>query len=552
MKRLLLILLLLPVCVAQNAYAQGWEWAKGAVGNESEATFCATDASGNIYGAGYFFGETSFEHDTLRTNISGLGIMLLVKYSSTGTVLWASAPDIGLSYADGIATDLFEHVYVLGVYDTFFRLNGHTLSNPYPVSTTNFLAKYDSAGNIIWLKNIGNIAAGNNWASTSIATDAYGNIYLTSSYYSNGRIGVDSFTNHGGTADIFLSKLDSSGNPIWTKTFGGSGMDITTGIAVTPTGSNIYIAGYFDSDTLAFGSTILTDTSSIPHYYGMFLTKLDNLGNSIWSRGSGTVQPYGPMRGVAIDSSEDIFITGSYSLYPINFGAFTLPQSGTGLKGFLVKYSSLGNVEWAKAMQGPSVAPYSVSYDNCGNSVWIVGSIYRVGNDTIDGHILSPPLMSTEPSFIAGWYPDGTYIRASSIQTDGYSTIACDGLGNIGICGDGEQDTLILANDTLTNMNEHVFVAKYNIWRDCATSSVANHTPIGDEIMIYPNPAITQIIIQSLNKSLNSISIYNFLGQAMYAQHYNALKVEIDVSALPVGVYLIRINGTEVRKFVKL
>ena len=40
-------------------------------------------------------------------------------------------------------------------------------------------------------------------------------------------------------------------------------------------------------------------------------------------------------------------------------------------------------------------------------------------------------------------------------------------------------------------------------------------------------------------------------GQMVREFYCNTQKVEMDVSILPAGIYLIRINGTEVRKFVK-
>ena len=69
-------------------------------------------------------------------------------------------------------------------------------------------------------------------------------------------------------------------------------------------------------------------------------------------------------------------------------------------------------------------------------------------------------------------------------------------------------------------------------------------------IAIYPNPATTSLTITS-GENIKTLTITNLLGQPIYSHGYNTDKAEVDVSTLPTGIYLIRINGTEVRKFVK-
>ena len=76
-----------------------------------------------------------------------------------------------------------------------------------------------------------------------------------------------------------------------------------------------------------------------------------------------------------------------------------------------------------------------------------------------------------------------------------------------------------------------------------------NKTP--NDVTIYPNPATTNLTILSINHRISLITITNPLGQTVYNHTFNATEVQIDVVNLPAGVYFLKINGTEVRKFVK-
>jgi hypothetical protein len=71
-----------------------------------------------------------------------------------------------------------------------------------------------------------------------------------------------------------------------------------------------------------------------------------------------------------------------------------------------------------------------------------------------------------------------------------------------------------------------------------------------NNISLYPNPASSTLTISSTNK-ISQIIITNLLGQTLITCNYNSEQVEADVTELPAGVYLLKINGIDVRKFVK-
>ena len=67
---------------------------------------------------------------------------------------------------------------------------------------------------------------------------------------------------------------------------------------------------------------------------------------------------------------------------------------------------------------------------------------------------------------------------------------------------------------------------------------------------IYPNPAHTAITITPA-EDITSLTITNLLGQTVYTQQYNAQTIQVNVSDFPTGVYFVKVNGVEVRKFLK-
>jgi len=68
---------------------------------------------------------------------------------------------------------------------------------------------------------------------------------------------------------------------------------------------------------------------------------------------------------------------------------------------------------------------------------------------------------------------------------------------------------------------------------------------------LYPNPATSSLTITSSNP-INQITITNLLGQTVYSRQFTVGSSQtVDVSGFAAGVYFVKVNGVEVRKFVK-
>ena len=171
----------------------------------------------------------------------------------------------------------------------------------------------------LWVKN--NIGINTNCISYGIAVDASGNSYVTGYFADSATFGSTTLTSNG-VSDIFVAKLDSSGNWLWAKNAGYSGCGTSgNGIAVDASG-NIYVTGDF-SGSATFGSITLTSNGDSD----IFIAKLDSSGNWLGATktgGTDTVVSYG----IAVDASGNNYVTGFF-YRTATFGPTTLTSSGS-------------------------------------------------------------------------------------------------------------------------------------------------------------------------------------------------------------------------------
>ena len=238
------------------------------------------DGSGNIYAAGLT--------DTALDNQTNAGLMdaLLVKYNNSGSKLWTRLLG-GYSYdraVGSIGVDSSGNVYIAGW--TREALSGQIASG----SDDAFIAKYDSSGQPLWIKQWGSSGNDNAFALAIKGS----NIYVVGQ--TNGSI---DFQSRQGEYDAFISQYDLSGNRIWSRQFGSSNFDSAKAVAIDSNG-NAYVAGeiggVLDDQTNAGG----TDA---------FVVKYDSAGNRIWTKLYG-VAGSDTANGVAVDGASNVYITG--------------------------------------------------------------------------------------------------------------------------------------------------------------------------------------------------------------------------------------------------
>ena len=291
-------------------------WARRMGGtNFDSGTGIAVDSSGNVYTTGSFRDIADFDPGAGIVNLIGAGVddIFVSKLNSGGNFVWAKG--IGGSdydYGNGIAVDLSGNVYTTGSYlgtvdfDSEAGVFNLTSAGGHDI----FVSKLNSGGNFVWAKSMGGVDGD---YGNGIAVDSSGNVYTTGYFGATADFdpgtGTANLTSMG-VDDIFVSKLDGSGNFAWARGMGGTDYDSGYGIA-TDSNGNVYTTGHF-SGTADFDPNSSTVNLISAGSYDIFVSKLDNGGNFVWAKNMGGIgSDYG--YGIATDSSGNVYTTGSFS-----------------------------------------------------------------------------------------------------------------------------------------------------------------------------------------------------------------------------------------------
>jgi len=243
------------------------DWVRGMGGpGYDQANSVTVDSSQNVYMTGSFSGTADFNPFGTPCILSSSGgsDSFISKLDSSGDFLWAKGiGDVYFDFGNSIVSDHTGNVYSVG----FFV--GNVDFDPGPDSTiltsagcgAPYILKLDSAGNFVWVKSE---ISSTTFKATSIALDASDYPYITG--YFDGT--VDSDLDSGvyylsGASDLFILKLNPSGNFVWARSMGGPGYESGNAIAVDAA-NNIYTVGDF-SGTVDFDpGTGTADVASQP------------------------------------------------------------------------------------------------------------------------------------------------------------------------------------------------------------------------------------------------------------------------------------------------
>ena len=263
------------IFVAKYSSAGSWVWSKTIGGyGVDQGNAIAADSSGNVFVTGYIGASAAAVNfgGGPMSSVGGSDIFL-VKYSSTGAHVWSqrlggTGNDAGLA----IGTDVSGNVIVAGVFEGTVDFGGGGLTSAGMRDI--FVAKYSASGAHLWSKRFG--GTGDDVAY-GLAVNSAGDVALSGKFQGSVSFGGSTLNSAGGD-DAFLAKLTgASGAHSWSKRFGSTSGDASTGVAVDGAG-NVTVAGYF-LGSVDFGGGALTSLS-----LDAFVAKYSSAGTFIWAR----------------------------------------------------------------------------------------------------------------------------------------------------------------------------------------------------------------------------------------------------------------------------
>lgn len=416
------------------------------VGGHDLLNAMAVDSSGNVYVTG---------RSDYGLGLDPISDYATIKYDNSGTQQWVAlydGPDQVQDVARAIAIDPAGNVYIAGESDG-------------PGTSFDFATiKHDGNGNEVWVRRYN--GPGNfNDSAAAVVIDPEGNVLITGSSTGSGTgmdfatikykpalqewvaLAIAPYQDVGSNSPKDLA-VDSSGNVYVTGSLGGMYAEDYATIKYNASGSQQWMA-IFDGagNYLDQGRALALDSSGNVYVTGIawdwdpdddFGTiKYDAGGNEQWVRlYNGTGNANDVAEDMAVDSSGNVYVTGSSEGY------------GTGGDFATVKYASDGTPQWEARYDSPGHGSEGATAIAVGSS----GHVFVTGKG-IEGIVTVKYAAS-----------DGSEAQVATHDGGGANAMAMDSSGNVFVTGSSYgsgtgEDYIIIKYDA--NLNE-LNVATYN------------------------------------------------------------------------------------------
>ncbi len=295
---------------------------------------------------------------------------------------------------------------------------------------------------------------------------------------------------------------------------------------------------------------------------GSVITLTDASGSGVWSSSNtsiATVDAFGVVSGITSGTFNISYTVtngcGTLATYSVVTVSTTLPSVGT-ISGMTnvcagsadTLYDGASGGVWSSSV--PGVATVNASGTVNGVTSGTANISYTVtGCGTVSTY--SVVTVSPVPSAITG---------ATSVCVGLTTHLSNTVAGGSWSSGSTTVATVVSGTGVVTGVSAGSATISYALSTDCyATIEVTVDTCTSgipainkrEQIEIYPNPATNQLMIAATG-NITSVRIVNLVGQTVYAGQYNMeRKVQITIANLPSGIYLVKVNDSYVKRFVK-
>lgn len=326
------------------------------------------------------------------------------------------------------------------------------------------LASLGFTQNYNWGKTFGNKTAE---IVTGCAADVYGNIYVTGYFRDtvdfDPGAGVFNLISNGPFDDVFVVKLDISGQFVWAKNFGGTSTDAA--FAITTFEDDVFITGTFLT-AIQFGSTSLTQNGSGT---ASFVCKLDSAGNVVWANAIKS-ESGGTIRSQAITTNKDgvVYTTGYFNGTIENNSTLYPSDPGT-LPGFIYQVDNDGSNSTVQTLLGSAVDCKSIATDN-DNNLYVCGQYagetdFDPGIDTM----IANSVNFSRDIFVLklATTPNNSWVRSIGIDgsMESANALAVDDSANVYFTGSVRDTVDFSGNSSIvltTGFQRDSYVAKLN------------------------------------------------------------------------------------------
>lgn len=531
-----------------------------------------------------------------------IGIIFLGNTSNAQTWQWAKAlSDTGnLNLPGKIVVDKMGNTTAIGSYKGRLTLSptNFILSNgDYDI----YLVRYNDIGQVSWVKSLGGIGDDR---GVGITIDSSGNVLISGRIAQTVSFGTQSIIVNGG-GDIFIAKIDSLGNPIWARSYGGFDSNPFSEIAndiCTDNLSNIYITGNFLGSNVDFGNGF--SSTSAGSYSDFFVMKLDSNGTTQWIKRGGSYTggfDFDEGKCITLASDQQSVLAGGFFSGPkfiyqgvdtilnydigttdnflisldINNGSKLFIRSilsnsynyligiSTDISGNLYITGNCESVSFfspsTTIAMGGVYKIFLFKYSSSGSFIWSKG----LGNSTF-GHSVSDVIVNNlnEIVLVGSFF---VHLECDTFQVGGSRSGFIATLDSNGVCknlksqnliwgfktvGIDKFDNLYLQGSTqdTTSFGSIPFIYNMNAEIFVAKygfnslgTNIPNEFAEDNSFSVFPNPASNLININS-SSEITQLQLFDVFGKLLVEQKsIHSTKVQLSTNSFSNGVYYIKL-----------